>query len=247
MDFSKTLSAPPPLAKLLARGAIALMLDFDGTLVPIASEPDAIIVDPGLLCSLEELSRQLSGRLALVSGRSLEDLAKYIGNPAIFMAGSHGAVCCSPDGAILGEPPMAIPIAATQALAEFAREQDLHFEPKTHGAALHFRSRPELAKHAVNFAEGLAAQHELQIKQGKSVVELVQPGGGKDGAVCVLMAHPQFAGSMPVFIGDDVTDEDGFSSASNFGGFGIAVGERPSNNAYYHLQTVQDVHEWLKL
>jgi trehalose 6-phosphate phosphatase len=247
MNFAKTLSAPTPLAELLARGAITLMLDFDGTLVPIASGPDAIVVDPGLPSSLEGLSRQLSGRLALVSGRSLEDLAKHIGNPAIFMAGSHGAACCSPDGAILGQPPMAIPIAVTQALAEFAREEDLHFEPKTHGAALHFRSRPELAKHAVDFAKGVAAQHNLQIKQGKSVVELVQPGGGKGGAVCVLMAHPQFAGAMPVFIGDDVTDEDGFIAASNFGGFGIAVGERPSINANYHLQTVQDVHEWLKL
>lgn len=247
MDSPITLTAPPPLAELLPLGDLALLLDFDGTLVPIASGPDAIAVKPELSAALEALSRRLSGRLALVSGRSLEDLAKYLGNPAIFKAGSHGAACCAPDGTILGEAPVAIPAAATQTLAEFAEDQGLHFEPKTHGAALHYRARPELAAQAVDFAADLAAAHDLQIKRGKFVVELVWPGGGKDGAVKILMGHPQFSGALPIFIGDDITDEDGFVAATDLGGFGISVGERLSNNARYHLETVQDVHEWLML
>ncbi|MDZ4367061.1 MAG: trehalose-phosphatase [Afipia sp.] len=113
-------------------------------------------------------------------------------------------------------------------------------------AALHFRSRPELADRAVAFAQNQAKLHELEVKQGKAVVELVRAGVGKDGAVRVFMADPVFAGAMPVFIGDDVTDEDGFAAATELGGFGIAVGERPSRNARYRLKDVKEVFEWLK-
>jgi len=61
------------------------------------------------------------------------------------------------------------------------------------------------------------------------------------------MAEAAFAGATPIFVGDDVTDEDGFLAATDLGGFGIAVGERTSSNARYHLEDVKDVHEWLKL
>ena len=247
MGFQKKLSPPPPLADLATQNKLALLLDFDGTLVPIANRPDAIEVAAGLSASLEALSRRVSGRLALVSGRSLEDLARYLGAPAIFRAGSHGAARCGPDGTPLGEPPVAIPTPVMKALEEFAAREHLHFEAKTHGAALHYRGRPELADRAMAFAEEQASAHKLQIKQGKSVVELVRPGAGKDGAVRIFMENPAFAGAVPVFVGDDVTDEDGFIAATNFGGFGIAVGERAAKNARYYLETVQDVHEWLKL
>lgn len=247
MGHQTKLLPPPPLADLAAQTAVALFLDFDGTLVPIASGPDAIEVPLGLAGNLEVLSRILSGRLALVSGRSLDDLTRYIGGPAIYRAGSHGAARQTPAGAWLGEPPKALPAAAIAAIEEFAAHKNLHFEPKSHGAALHFRARPELAEEAAGFAQELAGDHGLQVKHGKSVVELVRPGGGKDGAVRTFMAEPAFAGAMPIFVGDDVTDEDGFLAAADLGGFGIAVGERISSNARYHLENVKDVHEWLKL
>lgn len=247
MTFPQKLSSPPPLDQLMTETGLALLLDFDGTLVPIASEPDAIEVLAGMSEALEALSRRLSGRLAIVSGRSLEDLARHIGAPAIFRAGSHGAACCGADGAPLGAEPQLIPAAASEELGAFALREKLYFEPKTHGAALHFRSRPDLGQRSHEFAAMLAAKHGLETKIGKSVVELVWPGGGKDGAVKTFMGDPLFAGSVPVFIGDDLTDEDGFIAAASYGGFGIAVGERPSQNAHYHLKNVQDVHEWLML
>lgn len=240
------LPPPPPLADLAAQHDLALFLDFDGTLVAIASGPDAIEVAAGLSASLEGLSRRFAGRLALVSGRSLEDLCRHLGAPAIFRAGSHGAALCRPDGTMLGKAPKAIPAAVMRSLEEFAVREGLHFEPKTHGAAIHYRARPDLAGQAEAFAEQQANAHGLEVKNGKAVVELVWPGGGKEGAVRLFMVDPVFAGAMPIFIGDDVTDEDGFIAATELGGFGIAVGERISNNARYHLETVQDVHKWLK-
>ncbi|MDZ4307012.1 trehalose-phosphatase, partial [Allopontixanthobacter sp.] len=83
MGTNSHLPPPPPLAEIAVREPIALFLDFDGTLVPIASGPDTIRVPPGLADTLDALSRRLSGRLALISGRSLEDLAGHIGTPAI--------------------------------------------------------------------------------------------------------------------------------------------------------------------
>ena len=153
MGHQTTLLLPPPLAELAAQAPVALFLDFDGTLVPIASEPDAIEVAPGLPATLEELSHLLSGRLALVSGRSLDDLAKHIGDPAIFRAGSHGAARQTPEGTWLGEPPQPIPSTAMTAIQGFAAQQDMHFEPKSHGAALHFRARPDLADLAAQLME----------------------------------------------------------------------------------------------
>lgn len=147
---------------------------------------------------------------------------------------------------MIGEPPAAIPPAAVTAFEEFAAQECITFEPKTHGAALHYRSQPELADKVLAFAEEQARAHGLQVKHGKSVAELVRAGVGKDGAVRVFMADPAFAGAMPVFVGDDVTDEDGFSAAAEFGGFGIAVGERESINAKYRIENVRKVFEWLK-
>ena len=129
----------------------------------------------------------------------------------------------------------------------FADEAGLLYEHKAHGAALHYRTQPGLEGRAHDFAAELAKTHGLAIKAGKCVVELVWPGADKGGAVDLFMAQSAFAGATPVFIGDDVTDEDGFAACQHHGGFGIAVGERPSAGARYSLETVKDVHAWLEI
>jgi trehalose 6-phosphate phosphatase len=75
----------------------------------------------------------------------------------------------------------------------------------------------------------------------------VRPGATKAGAVEAFMQVAPFAGAAPVFIGDDVTDEDGFAGAIGHGGFGVAVGERPSEKARYGLDSVAAVHHWLEI
>ena len=79
------------------------------------------------------------------------------------------------------------------------------------------------------------------------MAELVRPGANKGGAVRAFMAETAFAGAMPIFIGDDVTDEDGMAAAIECGGFGIAVGERECEIARYALANVATVHQWLDL
>jgi len=240
------LPPPPPLALLQARGRLALLCDFDGTIVPIADKPDAILVPSGLPQRLEALAERLHGALAIVSGRSVSDLQRFLGPIAIHWAGSHGADVRTPAGEARSVA-RALPLPVTRALAEFAAEHGLHHEPKAHGAALHYRSRPESEAQARSFAEALAAEFGLVTKPGKFVIELVWPGANKGSAVRLLAGDPPFAGSMPIFIGDDITDEDGFAVCEELGGFGVAVGEREATNARYALNTVDEVLAWLEL
>lgn len=227
--------------------AIALFLDFDGTLVEIAPRPDAIKVPAGLCRSLQLLSARLDGRLAIVSGRSLDDLCGHLDLSGMARAGSHGDMRVAADGSVIGEEPEPLAQFVLRDLAEFAERHGLLLEHKSHGAALHYRDRPQMERAVSRFSSLLAEQYELAIKAGKCVVELVPRGDGKAGAVAAFMSGEPFYGAHPIFIGDDVTDEDGFRAAREFGGFGIAVGERVSDTAQFHLPDISHVHSWLEL
>lgn len=238
-----TLPPPPPLAEL---ERAALFLDFDGTLVEIAEGPDAIDVGEGLGARLESLARRLEGRLALVSGRSIDNLTEFLGPMSLHLAGSHGGHVQAHDGEVLQEAEP-LPPAVGESLGAFAKEHGLLYERKSHGAALHYRSKPELEDEAHRVAGEIASDHGLATKSGKCVIELVRPGADKGGAVRLLMEQVPFSAAVPIFVGDDVTDEDGFAACHTLGGFGILVGDREETAARYCLPTVKDVHEWLKL
>lgn len=244
---SSALPPPPPLSQLCEAGPTALFLDFDGTLVEIASGPDAIDVPDNLPGRFDILAARLEGRLALVSGRGLDNINHHIGALTIARAGSHGADRVLADGTMLGERAQPLTPQVIEALADLARDYGALLERKAHGAALHYRSNPDSGEAIGMAAAAIASDHGLVVKRGKCVAELVRPGADKGGAVAAFMNISPFAGSVPVFIGDDVTDEDGFIAAETLGGFGIAVGERASPNARYHLPLVKDVHAWLNL
>lgn len=241
------LPSPPPLDRLADARPIALFLDFDGTLVDLAHAPGAINVPPDLGDRLRVLADRLEGRLALISGRSLEDLGVHCPIDGIACAGSHGAARQDAAGVTIGEPPLAIAPDALEALRAGAREFGLMLEAKPHGAALHYRTHPDRAELARALADEVAARFGLAIKPGKGVVELTQTGAHKGGAVRAFLALPPFAGAMPVFIGDDVTDEDGMIACEEAGGFGILVGDRTPTVARYGLPDVSAVYEWLSL
>lgn len=242
-----TLPPPPRLDDLLAQGPVALFLDFDGTLIELAHEPGAIVVPEELVERLHRLRDRLGGRFALVTGRALDDLEVHVAGCAFARAGSHGASCVRADGTRLGEEPGPLPGAALTAMHEFARERELIYESKPHGGAMHFRAMPGAEEAARDLAHSLADEHGLDVKAGKGVVELVNRGASKAAAVGLFMGEPPFVGSLPVFVGDDVTDEDGFVAASEAGGFGIAVGERHSETARFWLRDVTALHRWLGL
>lgn len=242
------LPTPPPLDELLGKHAPTLFLDFDGTLVEIAPSHDAIEVPRRLPDALVSLRDRLDGRLALVSGRSLDNLEQHLGYLPIAQAGSHGADCRLADGTRVGETPGTIGGDVLAALETLAGEyQGLSLEAKSHGAALHYRANPDLEDRVIERAQAIARETDLSLKRGKCVVELVQGEANKGAAVETLMQHDPFVGSLPMFVGDDVTDEDGFTAVRAHGGFAIAVGERETQQADYHLASPEAVRDWLGL
>lgn len=234
---------PPPLCEWMARQAIALFLDFDGTLVEIAETPDGILIPPHLGQRLEALNARLDGRLALVTGRALADIHGHLGQVAVMTVGSHGVEF----GRVAPPPRPLSPQAAAAIAALVAEWPDLLIETKPHGIAIHYRQEPDAAPSVLTVMEKVAAAEGLAARRGKMVVELGPAGVSKGGAVARLMAEPPWAGAEPLFVGDDVTDEDGFAAAAAAGGHGILVGAPRATAAHYRLSGPNEVHQWLTL
>ena len=222
----------------------SLFLDFDGTLVAIAVTPDAIRVEPGLPELLDRLAAAMPGRVALVSGRSIAQLDGFLATPHLAVAGSHGAEHRTPGAGHVVPPRSPALTAAAAELARFAEQHDLVFENKSFGAALHYRERPVHEAAAKSLAARIAATHGLTLQHGKMMVEVRLPGD-KGSAIRTLAADGAMAGTTPWFLGDDVTDEDGFVAAAELGGAGILVGPARPTAARYRLDDVSAVHRWL--
>ncbi len=244
--LAECLSATPGGAPPLSLGDTSLFFDFDGTLVDLAATPDGVVVEAELLAQLDALAERLPGRIAIISGRSIAQLDAMLGENAarVAVAGSHGAERRTPeDGHVIPAPPAAL-TEASAALAGFAADHDLVFEPKSLGAALHYRRIPALEDKAVRFAETVAAAHGLTLQRGKMMVEVRGPGD-KGAALTTLMAAPAMVGTQPLFFGDDVTDEDGFAAAAALGGAGVLIGEPRPTAATYRLDDVAALRDWI--
>lgn len=223
--------------------ALALFLDFDGTLVEIAETPDGIYVADDLAHRLEGLSRRLGGRLALVTGRAIADIHGHLGRATIATVGSHGAEF---DAA--AETVESLSESAAAAITALADQWPrLLVETKPHGVAIHYRQEPGAASAVLTVMDDIAAKDGLAVRHGKMVVELGPPHANKGAAVERLMALPPYAGTTPIFVGDDVTDEDGFTAAIAAGGHGILVGDPRPTAAHYRLSGPEEVHRWLNL
>lgn len=248
MAARSELAPPPPLADLEASRRIAIFLDFDGTLVDIAPSPSGIELPEELRERLETLSGRIGGRLAIISGRSAADLRRHLGPARIALAGSHGAEPFREDGSAIGSKPRPLPSAFVSAIEDFATQHEtIRAEIKTYGAALHYRSDPDKEDEVQAFLSALARNGGFKVKRGKMVRELVRKEASKCGAVRVFLEEDPFASAMPIFIGDDVTDEDGFLEVERQGGFGILVGAPRETSARYRLPAPKDVHAWLGL
>jgi trehalose 6-phosphate phosphatase len=235
---------PPPAA--LADGA-ALFLDFDGTLVELAESPEAIRVPEALGPLLERLAARLAGRLAIISGRSLADLDRHLAAPQLAMSGSHGLELRFPGGAGVAAPVPAGLAAARREIQRFAAsDPGLLVEEKPASIALHYRQAPARAGGAATFLAALAARTGLEVQPGKMVLELRPRGADKGDALRRIMREPPFAGARPLFVGDDLTDEDAFAAAAELGGAGILVGRERPTAARWVLPDVAAVGSWLE-
>lgn len=226
----------------------SLFIDFDGTLVEIAERPDAVVVDEPLRDLLGALAESLPGRVTLVSGRSVEQLDGFIGPLAaeLAIAGSHGTEHRWPDGRVDAPERPASLDRAERALLDFAaRHEGVVIEPKSYGVGLHYRLAPAREEQALELAGALAQEHGLGLQPGKMMVELKVAAGDKGSAIRAFMAEPPMAGTRPLFLGDDLTDEPGFAAAADLGGAGVLVGPGRETEARYVLPDVAAARAWL--
>ncbi len=228
---------PRPPADLL--DGASLFLDFDGTLVDFVIDPAKAAVDDRLRALLERLSDCLDGRLAILSGRSLDELTARIGLGPMAIAGSHGLERRAADGEVTRTPiPPGLSVAC-EAARRFVDQHGLLLEIKAAGVALHYRDTPNAEQSVDKFARALARRTSLELQAGKCVRELRVPGADKGDAVRAFMTEPPFASGSPVVMGDDLTDEQAFEAAAALGGCGVLVGELRPTAARFRLPTVE--------
>lgn len=237
-------SLPEPPPALLERAS--LFLDFDGTLADFVSprlQPD---FGDDARALVARLAGRLEGRLAIVSGRSLDNLIETVGVESLELAGSHGLERRAADGRRHGPRPAAAIDALHLAAREFAAAHSgLFVEEKPTGVALHYRERPAARDAVEAYAGRLAGSSDCELRLGQMVAEVRVRGPHKGDAVKLLMSEPPFADGRPLFVGDDVTDEDGFRAARELGGDGVLVGPRRPTAASYRLASVAAVRQWL--
>jgi len=163
------------------------------------------------------------------------------------VAGSHGLEVRFADGTLV---PVAVPASLPQALDDVKRFAagipGLFVEPKAMGVTVHYRQVPDAEGAVVAHMESLASETGLHLQHGKMMVELRAPGADKGDAVRAFMREPPFAGTRPLFVGDDLTDENAFETAAQLGGAGILVGEVRESHASWRLTGVGAVRDWLQ-
>jgi len=225
----------------------ALFLDVDGCLLDLAEAPDAVRVSPRLRAVLQSLAQRLDGALALVSGRPLDGLDALFAPLRLPGAGLHGLE--RRNGPEQSAPP-AKP-SSLDAVREAARGVAATFpgalvEDKGVAIGLHWRGAPEAMDALRAFAEAaLPRLPGYRLQHGNQVVELRPAAGDKGSAIEALLDEPPFRGRVPVFAGDDITDESGFAVVNARTGLSVLVGGREPSAAHYGLRSPAAVRRWL--
>lgn len=228
----------------------ALFLDVDGTLVEIAETPQGVHVPASLKQLLDEVRWRLDGALALVSGRSLASLDQLFSPLRFIASGVHGCERRTADHHVLRPEVDAATIARVRNhLAEFVRAHEgLLLEDKHYAVAMHFRRAPEMQDEVYRIMNDMLAQlgPTFALQAGKSVLELRPGAWTKGSSIAAFMQEPPFVGRTPVFIGDDVTDEDAFAVVNEMSGMSIRVGNPAATLARHRLGSVSEVLRWLQ-
>jgi trehalose 6-phosphate phosphatase len=241
LERDPALGPPPAIDPARA----ALFLDLDGTLAAIEQRPTDVKPHPDRTRLLRAASERLGGRLAVISGRTLPEIDHILQGAVIPAAAVHGLVRRTAAGGVLSRPPHPAVNTARIALDWLADQPGILIEDKRLGLAVHYRKAPQMAEQVVSDCQVVAQATGLVLQLGHMVAELRTPGADKGASVRAFMAEAPFKDSTPVFVGDDLTDEDGFTAAVEFGGYGVLVGEDRVTAARHRLPDVDAVLAWL--
>ncbi|MEP6963857.1 MAG: trehalose-phosphatase [Polaromonas sp.] len=224
----------------------ALFLDFDGTLVELAAQPELVRIPAGLGHTLASLQAQLGGALALVSGRGLADLDRFLAPLRLPAAAEHGAQRRTPAGRLISAPAADMQRVLQAAQSLLPHHKGLRLERKSLALSLHYRHAPELEELCLQvMREAVDRSVGFDLMQGKLVIDIKPAGVSKGTAIAAFMDEAPFAGRTPLFAGDDVTDEAGFDEVQRRGGAAIKVGAGPTR-ARQRCAGVAQLAAWLQ-
>ncbi|MDO6408077.1 trehalose-phosphatase [Pantoea phytobeneficialis] len=232
----------------LSGGLFAFFFDVDGTLATIQPQPEMVAIPASVRQHLQQLSNLNHGALALVSGRPIAQLDDLVAPLEASAAGVHGAERRDASGRIHRH---SLPADVAQTLQRELQETldqwpGTQLEAKGMAFALHYRQAMTYEQAVIKLAQDAVARFPgLALQPGKCVVELKPQGIDKGAAIREFMREAPFAGRIPVFVGDDLTDEQGFLAVNALGGISVKVGEG-SSYARYRLSSVDAVWSWLE-
>ena len=226
---------------------IAFFLDFDGTLVELAERPDTIRLAERTRDVLSRLAVVTGGAVAIVTGRDIGDLDRFLEPLRLPAAGIHGLTRRSPTGLSHAAPldDQFLRYAELLLVPLVLAEVGLLLERKSNAVALHYRGRPDLEETCRAVMEQLVAMCPgIQIKRGKMVFEAKPFGADKGTAILDFLKEPPFAGRRPIVAGDDITDEDAFAAVNAIGGIAIKIGPGATGAQYAATDTATFL-DWL--
>lgn len=212
----------------------------------MADRPDKVALTPTARVMLEQLIEGTGGAVAMITGRTLEDLDPFLAPLSLPSAGSHGIQRRDARGVVLSVADEDAGLrSAKEIIRDYAARNHLLLEDKRGGSTLHYREAPHLETEARALIDGLAGEHEgLRAIHGHKVAEISLAGQDKGSALDAFMDEAPFMGRVPVAIGDDTTDEDAFRAAQARGGLGIRVGPAQSR-ARARFADIDALHHWL--
>jgi trehalose 6-phosphate phosphatase len=246
-EAPEAVPVPHPLVPHLSETAV--LLDIDGTLLELKPTPREVFVPEGLSATLNGLREKTSGAMALVSGRSLNDIDLIFAPDQFPAVGGHGAemrLGSSDEAVAVHAPPLDKELK--RRLATIAKlSPGILLEDKGYSLALHYRLAPHAEKaiyEAVSLIRADLPNAPIEVLPGKCVCEIKHSGFTKASGVRELMTHEPFKGRRPLFIGDDITDETVFAIMPDFDGLAFSVGRRAQGVAG-HFDSPNDVRNFL--
>lgn len=249
----------PRIKRLLNGKFVFLLLDYDGTLTPIVNTPSEAVMHKGIKELLQRLSRSPYCGLGIISGRPLSELKKAVGIKGIIYAGNHGLEICGPKIKFTSADALRLrPVMRSIAMDLRKRVSGIKgvlVENKGLTLSVHYRlvdkeNYPLLKRILFQAIGPYAARNKIKVDFGKKVYEIKpQVNWGKGEAVLRILKRQQFTGAekaaLPVYIGDDSTDEDAFRALKGKG-LTVFVGKPGNSAAGYYLNSTEEVNSFLR-
>jgi trehalose 6-phosphate phosphatase len=228
----------------------ALFLDVDGTLLDLAASPTAVVVPDGLVECIADIERALGGALALISGRTFEDLDRLFWPLRLRASAVHGAeIRYDPRTPVIVDAAAAVlPARLWRSLnASLTGFPGVFAENKRFSVAVHYRAAPTCGvdlREVVRRVVAAAAIPDVEIVDSRLAFEIKSRGFDKGSAINRFLARSPFVGRTPVFVGDDGTDEPGFAAVIQGHGAAYSVSQaRPGVSGIFSEPSM--VRDWL--